>query len=65
MAGQKAILMRGGLEEQMNVQREMVAKLKTMPIAINQPEANDQHYEVSGWASSRGGGGGGGRGSGH
>ena len=46
MAGQKAILLRGGLEEQMNVQREMVAKLKTMPIAINQPEANDQHYEV-------------------
>lgn len=46
MAGQKSILMRGGLEEQMNVQREMVAKLKTMPIAINQPEANDQHYEV-------------------
>ena len=56
--------MRGGLEEQMNVQRDMVAKLKTMPIAINQPEANDQHYEVSARADGRTGGQAGGRASG-
>lgn len=46
MAAQKLHLEVGGLEEQANVQREFIAQLKTMPIAINQPEANDQHYEV-------------------
>lgn len=34
------------LEEKATKLREFVAELKTLPIAIKQKEANDQHYEV-------------------
>lgn len=33
-------------EQKAEKTREFVKQLKTMPIAINQKEANDQHYEV-------------------
>ena len=46
MAAQAAHLAQGGLENQAKVASAFVAQLKTMPIAINQPEANVQHYEV-------------------
>lgn len=46
MAAQAAYLAEGGLENQAKVTSAFVAQLKTMPIAINQPDANKQHYEV-------------------
>ena len=33
-------------EQKAEKTRSFVRELKTMPIAINQKEANDQHYEV-------------------
>uniref|UniRef100_A0A7S3XXB9 Methyltransferase domain-containing protein n=1 Tax=Heterosigma akashiwo TaxID=2829 RepID=A0A7S3XXB9_HETAK len=36
----------GTLEEQMARKQAMIQELKTMPIAINTKEANEQHYEV-------------------
>jgi len=35
-----------GVEMDQNTKMEIVRQLKTMPVAINTTEANDQHYEV-------------------
>uniref|UniRef100_A0A7S2BPY3 Methyltransferase domain-containing protein n=1 Tax=Octactis speculum TaxID=3111310 RepID=A0A7S2BPY3_9STRA len=46
MAAQSEALLTGGVEKQSTSQHLFIEQLKTMPIAINQPDANKQHYEV-------------------
>ena len=37
---------RGGVEEQSNYLRELIARIRSSPIALSTAEANEQHYEV-------------------
>mmetsp|Transcript_10019 Transcript_10019/g.28509 ORF Transcript_10019/g.28509 Transcript_10019/m.28509 type:complete len:374 (-) Transcript_10019:150-1271(-) len=46
IGAQARSLAKGGLEEKMRSTQAFVRELRGMPIAINQPDANTQHYEV-------------------
>lgn len=36
----------GGVEAQQKRETDFIRQIKTLPIAINTPDANTQHYEV-------------------
>jgi hypothetical protein len=36
----------GDIENETRKLREFISEIKTMPIAVNQANANEQHYEV-------------------
>ena len=37
----------GNVENETQKLRDFIAEIKTMPIAVNQSDANEQHYEAS------------------
>ena len=46
LAGDLARMLAGGVEGQQERMRKFLDEIRAMPIAINQTDANDQHYEV-------------------